>query len=272
MKNLIVTADDFGISKEVNEAVEAAHNNGILSATSLMVGEPFADDAVDRAREMPDLGVGLHIALSRAHPVCAPDQIPDLVDDDGMLRSGLVSAGVRFYFSPSTRRQLEMEITAQFEAFANTGLALDHVNAHNHLHLHPTVLGLMIKIGKRFGMKSIRWPRGGNSKSLGAAFLTPWLGLMKSRLGHHNIHHNDVLLGLDETGSLTAGALVSMIENLSEQTAELMCHPATGAWDGMDPMAKNFRHDLEYAALIDDSVAKAIQDNDVNLIAFRDIS
>ncbi|MEE8352095.1 MAG: hopanoid biosynthesis-associated protein HpnK [Rhodospirillales bacterium] len=271
MKNLIVTADDFGISKEVNEAVEAAHKNGIVSATSIMIGEPFADDAVRRARTMPDLGVGLHIALSRAHPVCAPDQIPGLVDDDGMLRSGLVSAGVLYFFSPSARHQLEMEITAQFEAFAKTGLPLDHINGHNHTHLHPTVLGLILKIGKRFGMKSIRLPKDNNSKSLGAAFLTPWLSLMKYRLVRNNISHNDDFLGLDETGSLTTSDLVSMINNLSDQTTELMCHPATGPWDGMDPMARDYRHDLEYAALIDDAVAKAIKDNDVNLIAYRDI-
>jgi len=271
LKNLIVTADDFGISKEVNEAVESAHKNGILSATSLMVGEPFAEDAVDRAKTMPGLGVGLHIALSRAHPVSPPDKIPDLVDHAGNLRSGLIGAGFRFYFSPSVRRQLEAEITAQFEAFANTGLPLDHVNAHNHLHLHPTVLGLMLKIGKRFKMKSIRLPRDRNSTGLGAAFLSPWLALMESRLQKHNIAHNDVLLGLDETGSLDANTLISMIEGLSDQTAELMCHPATGPWGGMDPMATGFRHDLEFAALIDDGVAKAIQDNGVNLIAFRDL-
>ncbi|MDA0305955.1 MAG: hopanoid biosynthesis-associated protein HpnK [Proteobacteria bacterium] len=271
MRNLIVTADDFGISKEVNEAVESAHKNGILTATSLMVGEPFAEDAVRRARDMPDLGVGLHIALSRAHPVSPPDKIPDLVDHAGNLRSGLLGAGFRFYFSPSARRQLEAEITAQFEAFAKTGLPLDHVNAHNHLHLHPTVLGLMLKIGKQFGMKSIRWPKDNNSTGLGASFLAPWLGLMKSRLRKHTIAHNDVLLGLDETGSLDANTLISMIEGLSDQTAELMCHPATGPWDGMDPVAKDFRHDLEYKALIDDAVAKAIHDNNVNLIAYRDI-
>jgi len=271
LKNLIVTADDFGISKEVNEAVESAHKNGILTATSLMIGEPFAEDAVRRAREMPDLGVGLHIALSRAHPVSPPDKIPDLVDHAGYLRSGLIGAGFRFYFSPSARRQLEAEITAQFEAFAKTGLPLDHVNAHNHLHLHPTVLGLMLKIGKQFKIKSIRLPRDRNSTGLGAAFLSPWLALMKSRLQKHNIRHNDVLLGLVKTGALNTDILVSMIEGLSDQTAELMCHPATGPWGGIDPKATNFRHDLEFKALIDDGVAKAIRDNDVNLIAFRDL-
>lgn len=271
MKNLIVTADDFGVSKEVNEAVEAAHKSGILTATSLMVGEPFTEDAVQRARQMPNLGVGLHVALSRAHPVSAPVDIPDLVDGKGFLRSDLVSAGFRFFFLPNVRRQLEAEITAQFEAFAQTGLHLDHVNAHNHLHLHPTVLSLLLKSGKRFGMKSIRLPKDKNTKGLGAMLLNPWLALMASRLRRHGIRHNDVLLGLEETGALNTKTMISLIEGLSDQTAELMCHPATGPWVGMDPMAKDFRYDLEFAALIDDATMSAINNNGINLVAYRDI-
>ena len=272
MKNLIVTADDFGISKEVNEAVETAHKSGILTATSLMVGEPFAADAVERARVLPALGVGLHVALSRAHPVSPLAQIPDLVDRHGLLRSGLVGAGFRFFLLPTVRRQLEVEITAQFEAFAKTGLPLDHVNAHNHLHLHPTVLSLILKIGRQFGMKSVRLPKDHSATGPGSRFLSLWVAVMKSRLRKNGIRHNDVLLGLKETGSLDTKFLISLIEGLSDQTAELMCHPATGPWAGMDPMARDFRHDLEFEALIDAATVNAISDNDVRLITFKDIA
>jgi len=271
LKRLIVTADDFGISKEVNEAVETAHLKGILSATSLMIGEPFAADAVERARNMPDLAVGLHVALSRAWPVSEPERIPDLIDKNGQLRADLVGAGFRFFFLPAVRRQLETEITAQFEAFSKTGLLLDHVNAHNHLHLHPTVLSYILKIGKRFGMKSIRLPKQPSADNLGAKFLRPWLALMQSRLRRNAIRHNDVLLGLEITGALDTNILISLIEGLSDQTAELMCHPATGPWADMDPMASGFRHDLELSALIDEATVQAVHDNEVELIAYKDI-
>lgn len=271
MKNLIVTADDFGISKEVNDAIESAHMNGILTTTSLMVGEPFAADAVRRTSMMPNLGVGLHVALSRALPVSPPSAIPDLIDKKGLLRSDLVGSGFRFFFFPHVRKQLETEITAQFEAFAKTDLRLDHVNAHNHLHLHPTVLSLILKIGKQHGLKSIRLPFDPNAKGFGAKCLKPWLALMKSRLRKHGIKHNDVLLGLDETGALDTKALISMIESLSSQTAELMCHPATGPWADMDPMAKDFRHDLEFKALIDEATLNAVYENSVMLCAYRDL-
>ena len=271
MKNLIVTADDFGISKEVNDAVESAHMNGILTTTSLMVSEAFAHDAVKRTTIMPNLGVGLHLALSRARPASPPSAIPDLIDKNGLLRSDLVGAGFRFFFLPHVRKQLEIEITAQFEAFAKTYLRLDHVNAHNHLHLHPTVLSLILKIGKQHGMKSVRLPIDPSTRGFGAACLKPWLVLMKSRLRKHGIKHNDVLLGLGETGSLNTKTLISMIDGLSSQTAELMCHPATGPWADMDPHAKDSRHDLEFKALIDKETLNAIYKNSVMLCAYRDI-
>jgi hopanoid biosynthesis associated protein HpnK len=271
LKNLIVTADDFGISKQVNDAVEFAHINGILTAASLMVGGPFADDAVQRTKKMPDLGIGLHLALSRARPLSPLSTIPDLIDKDGILRSNLVGAGFRFFFLPHVRRQLETEIIAQFEAFVKTNLPLDHVNAHNHLHLHPTVLSLILKIGKQHDMKSIRLPIDPNFKGLAASCLMPWLALMKLRLRKHGIKHNDVLLGLCETGSLNTKALVLMLEGLSNQTVELMCHPATGPWSNMDPMARDFRHDLELKALTDKETLNAIYQNSVMLCKYRDI-
>lgn len=271
LKKLIVTADDFGISEQVNDAVESAHINGILTTASLMVGEPFANDAVQRAKKMPDLGIGLHIALSRARPLSPLSAIPDLIDKDGFLRSNLIGAGFRFFFLPQIRTQLETEITAQFEAFIKTNLPLDHVNAHNHLHLHPTVLSLILKIGKQHGMKSIRLPIDPKLKGFEAAFLVPWLALMKLRLRKHGIKHNDVLLGLCETGSLDTKSLILMLEGLSNQTAELMCHPATGPWPDMDPMAKDFRHDLELKALINKKTLNTINKNSVKLCTFRDI-
>lgn len=272
MKNLIITADDFGISKEVNEAVEDGHKNGVLTAASLMVAEPFAADAVERAKDMPRLGVGLHVALSRALPASDPKYIPALVDDNGWLRTDLVGAGFRFFFLPEVRRQLAIEIKAQFDAFARTGLSLDHVNAHNHLHLHPTVLSIILETGKQYGMRAIRLPKDRNAKGLGAAFLTPWLALMRARIAKNGVHHNDTLLGLDETGFLNSEAMTKLIDNLPDGTTELMCHPATGPWENMDPMACGFHHDQEYAALIDTSTRNAVTNSGANLIAYRDIS
>ncbi|HEX5867450.1 MAG TPA: hopanoid biosynthesis-associated protein HpnK, partial [Beijerinckiaceae bacterium] len=158
MKRLVVTADDFGLVPEVNEAVEAAHRDGILTAASLMVAEPAAADAVERARRLATLRVGLHLVLVEGRPALPPERVTDLVDGDGRFRTDMARLGFDIFARPRVRRQLEAEITAQFEAFAATGLTLDHVNAHKHFHLHPTIAGTIISIGRRYGMTALRVP------------------------------------------------------------------------------------------------------------------
>ncbi len=148
MKKLIVTGDDFGLSLPVNEAIEEAHRRGILNTASLMVGAEATADAVDRASRLPSLHVGLHLVLVEGSPVLPPQAVPDLVNRQGKFSSHLVRAGINFFLWPEVRRQLEAEIRAQFQAFQKTGLPLDHVNGHHHMHLHPTVLGLLLKVGR----------------------------------------------------------------------------------------------------------------------------
>ena len=104
-----------------------------------MVAGAAAADAVDRARRLPGLRVGLHLVVIEGSAVLAPSAIPDLVDLAGQFPSDQAGLGVRYFFRPQVRRQLRAEIAAQYAAFAKTGLTLDHANAHKHMHLHPTV-------------------------------------------------------------------------------------------------------------------------------------
>lgn len=158
MKRLIVTGDDFGLAVCVNEAIEQAHREGILTAASLMVGADAAADAVARARRLPTLRVGLHVVLVEGRPVLPPEQVPDLVDERGELSRHLVRAGFNYFFRRRVKDQLEAEIRAQFEAFRATGLPLDHANAHNHMHLHPSLLALIVSVGREFGLRAVRVP------------------------------------------------------------------------------------------------------------------
>ena len=157
-RRLIVTADDFGVDVGVNEAVERAHRTGILTSASLMVGAPATSDAVERARRLPNLGVGLHLCVVDATPVSPPEAVPELVGSDGRLRSGLFRAGLAYRFRRDVRNALRREIQAQFEAFAATRLRLDHANAHRHMHLHPSVAAMMLEIGRSHGLKAVRVP------------------------------------------------------------------------------------------------------------------
>src|SRR5476651_179454 len=138
VRRLIVNADDFGLSKSVNEAVVRAHRDGILTTASLMVNEPGFDEAVKLAKENPKLGVGLHLTLLVGHSALPPGKIPGLVDSRGEFGNNPFTGGLNYFFKGNLREQLRAEIHVQFEKFYSTGLKLDHVNGHLHFHLHPT--------------------------------------------------------------------------------------------------------------------------------------
>jgi len=158
MKRVVITADDFGLSEAVNEGIEQAHRDGILTSASLMMGGPAVEDAVRRARRLPRLRVGLHLVVIEGPAVLPRRRIPDLVDDAGWFPSDQLALGVRYFFRLGIRRQLAAEIRAQFGAFAATGLALDHADAHKHMHLHPTVGAMMLAIGREFRLRAVRVP------------------------------------------------------------------------------------------------------------------
>src|SRR5262245_20077089 len=118
MKQLVVTADDFGLAGEINEAVETAHQHGILTAASLMVAGPASRDAVARAQKLPQLRVGLHVVLVEGTPTLPPERVPGLVDAKGCFRTDMARLGLDIALRGDVRRQLRAEIEAQFEAFS----------------------------------------------------------------------------------------------------------------------------------------------------------
>ena len=280
MKLLIVTGDDFGVSGAANEAIEQAHRQGILNTASLMVGAEAAEDAVRRARRLPALRVGLHLVLVRGRPVLPAAEVPDLVGADGAFSTRLVRAGVRFFFRPRVRRQLGTEIRAQFEKFRATGLTLDHVNAHNHMHLHPSVLGLVLRIGADYGLRAVRLPHEPFLASWRATgegllrrvandlLLWPLLAAHRRRLARAGMVCNDYVFGMNDAGTMDRNRLLGFLAHLPEGISEIYCHPATGPWAGMEAAAGRYRFAEEFAALTDAAVAAAIPRLGIERTAF----
>ena len=265
-KFLIVTADDFGLHEAVNEAVEQASRAGILTAASLMVGAPAAADAIRRARELPRLRVGLHLVLADGAAVLAPELIPGLADRSGRMNSRMFVNGVRFFASAALRRQLEAEIRAQFSAFARTGLVLDHVNVHKHFHLHPTLLQMLLRIGREYGASAVRVPdeplwfaaRGGRwIPWMSAALLAPWNALMKRRLRVAGMPHNDSVFGVAASGAMDEGTLLAVLARLPPGITEIYLHPATVSGSAIAASMSGYRHADELAALLSPRVRAA---------------
>jgi hopanoid biosynthesis associated protein HpnK len=276
LKQLIVTADDFGAAVAVNEAVERAHRDGILSAASMMVAGEAAGDAVTRARNLPRLRVGLHLVLVEGRPVLPAKVVPDLVDRSGHFRTDMARAGAAMFFLPRVRAQLTAEIEAQFAAFQATGLTLDHVNAHKHFHLHPTIAALIVKIGKAHGVKGARVPlepqavlgRVEKHRASGVvALTTPFAKGLRRRFRRAGIAAPDSVFGLAWSGAMTPDRLAGLIANLPDGLSEIYMHPATGGYPGSAP---GYRYREELAALVDPRMADLIAAHNIRVGGFGD--
>jgi hopanoid biosynthesis associated protein HpnK len=262
----------------VNEAVEIGRREGVLSAASLMVGAAGCDDAVARAKRLPGLRVGLHLVLVEGRPVLAPSAVPDLVTGAGLFRADLAAMGADIFFRPKVRRQLAAEIEAQFEAFARTGLALDHVNTHKHYHLHPTIAGLMLRIGRRYGMAASRAPIEPRailaavepSAALPPSYLTePWARMVRSRYRRAGVAVADQVFGLAWSGAMTQRRVAGIVRNLPEGLSELYLHPATAG--GFEGAAEGYDYAGELAALLAPDTRAAIAERGARLGGFSDL-
>lgn len=254
-RSLTVTADDFGLAREVNDAVEQAHRVGILTAASLMVAEPHAADAVQRAGRLPELAVGLHLTLVEGRAVLPASQIPDLIGPDGRLRTDLARYGAAIFFRPSVQRQVAAEIEAQFRAFAATGLQLSHVDAHKHFHLHPTIARLLLEIGPRYGMRRLRVPVEPIDVlrkveplrlSLEARLAAPYARRLRQRAIRAGIGVPDQVFGLAWSGAMTESRVAGLIEALPPGLTEIYGHPATA--HTFPGAAVGYRYREEFAA------------------------
>ena len=270
---LIVTADDFGLHESVNQAVEQASRAGILNAASLMVTAHATGDAVRRARQLPNLCVGLHVVLADGWSTLDAQLIPEIADPTGRMHGDMFQRGVRFFFKPAARRQLEAEIRAQFAAFARTGLTLDHVNVHKHFHLHPTILGILLEVGRDYGMPAMRVPdepfwfaarSGGVLPGVAQALLSPWIAQMKHRLHRARIFHNDRIFGMAGSGAMDEAGLLAILARLPQGVSEIYLHPATQSGSAIALSMSHYRHAEELDALSSPRVRAAL-----NAVAVR---
>ncbi|WP_096700549.1 hopanoid biosynthesis-associated protein HpnK [Magnetospirillum sp. 15-1] len=261
-KRLIVTADDFGRSLQVNQAVEEGHVDGILTAASLMVTEGAVDDAVERARRLPNLGVGLHVTLVDGIPALAPSRIPDLVNEQGLFTRDLVRLGTRIFLSKDAQRQVTAEMRAQFELFKATGLPLAHVDFHHHYHQHPTVFDLVLELAVEYGAPGIRIPwepplrsyraRGDRlgTRLLNGIFHWRRNRAMAAKARARGLVVNERAFGINDSGQMDAAKVNSFLDVLPDGLSEIYSHPATGHWTAPRPMPPHYRIDEEYKALI----------------------
>jgi hopanoid biosynthesis associated protein HpnK len=268
---LIVNADDFGLSPSVNAAVIRAHREGILTTASLMVNEPGFDEAVKLAKENPKLGVGLHLTLLMGHSALSPEKIPDLANARGEFSNSPLGVGMDYFFKRSLREQLRAEIHAQFEKFHATGLTLDHVNGHLHLHLHPTIFKILMEDAEKLRIRHLRLTRDCLARSRRMAgghwfyriSHTAIYEMLSSRarepLRQRGIKHTQITFGLLQDSRVDEEYVLKLLLELPLGDSELYSHPSLD----------KFKH--EFDALVSPRVRELIIKLGIELIRYQDL-
>ncbi|HXG91994.1 MAG TPA: hopanoid biosynthesis-associated protein HpnK [Blastocatellia bacterium] len=235
---LIVNADDFGISKEVNEAVIRAFREGVLTSASLMVTGAAFDDAVILAKENPGLAVGIHLVTVMGRAALPHSEIPSLVDELGNFSNNPTAAGLKYYFSKRARQELRKELAAQFAKFQSTGLPLSHIDGHLHLHVHPVIFNAALELGAQYGARRMRVPV--EEPQLALAYdrscalqkrvysrLFAALGRhMKKKLDRRGFVYAERVYGNLQSGRMNEQYFLYALENLRAATNEIYFHPA----------------------------------------------
>jgi len=270
-RRLIVNADDFGRSASINQAVIRAHRDGILTCASLMVNETGLDEAVVLARENPRLGVGLHLTLLCGHSALPATKIPGLVNERCEFTNSPAEAGFRYFFRRELREQLRAEIHEQFKKFHATGLPVDHVNGHLHLHLHPTVFRILIEDAAQLGIERMRltfdpfWLNARLASGLWfyRAFHAVVYHLLsrrsRPRLKQKAIRHTGHVFGLLQNARVDESYIARLIQQLPSGDSELYSHPSLD----------EFKHELD--ALLSPRVREQIEKFGIKLIRYQDL-
>jgi hopanoid biosynthesis associated protein HpnK len=286
MKQLILNADDFGLTRGVNEGIVRAHLEGILTSTTLMATSRAFDDAVARAKAAPELGVGCHLVLVGGTAVSLPAEIPSLVDADGKLPATLPEFVAKVSSGAVRSRDIERELRAQIDKIRRTGIVPTHVDTHKHTHAHPAVMRAIGRVAPDMGISRIRkpaedlsaswksqstdersWSRLASAAAVRA--VEPWFRSLAQR---YRLRTPDHFLGLAMTGRLSATALCQLIDMLPEGTTEIMLHPGVCDADLARTGSRlQKQRQLEMEALLAPESRDAIQRNGVHLVSYREL-
>lgn len=245
-RRLIVNADDLGRTPGVNAGIFAAHERGIVTSATLMVGFPAAVLAARELAEFPRLGVGLHVTLSGARPLLPPDQVPSLVDDRGDLPRRPDPNW------PAEPAEIEREVRAQLARFRElTGRWPTHFDSHHHSHRVPRVTDVLVTLARELGVPVRR--------------ASP---VVATRLAAAGVATTDSFVETFYGDGAQLGSLLEMLAGIGPGVTELMVHP--GQVDDELRAGSTYLEDREreLAILTDSAVLAAIEQHGLRLTTF----
>ncbi len=279
MKKLIFNADDFGRHSAINQAVRQGVEKGVLTSASLMPGEGAFGEAVEIARSLPGLEVGVHLTLVDALPVSDPAKIPSLVDKEGRFRASHKEFVKSFFAGKINLQDVALELKAQIDRVAQENLRLTHVDGHQHIHILPGILPIVLDLSKKAGIRALRIPRvdvdvdtgksqGGLGEALGRMGLWTLASVGAYRARKAGFAVPEHFAGLVAGTAADEDYVLKLLPLLPEGTTEVMTHP--GLDNGILEKVCGWDHDFEaeYRAIVSPKVKETMEKLGIGIGSF----
>jgi hopanoid biosynthesis associated protein HpnK len=242
-KRIIVNADDFGLCEGVNKAVAQAHTEGVLTSATIMANMPAAEEAVEIAKQLPTLGVGVHLNLTDGQPLSPSDTVRPLLNSNGEFACSCPKLALLSVAGTGSRNAIRTELAAQIEWVIDRGIRPTHLDSHKHLHALPTLFSMVCQLARRFDIPAIRfamepaevskipWPLPAEGGKNRAAFVRALAKI--NRLQNRDFLKTDGILGIAHVGRIDVNFFRAVALYHSASLTEIMTHP--GFADALDP-------------------------------------
>lgn len=290
MRQLIVNADDLGLTGGVNRAIREAHTDGVVTSATLMATGAAFQDAIELARSLPTLSVGCHVVLVDGTPVSDHESVPTLLStrDAASFHSRISAVAARAVFRRFDPDQLVVEIVAQIKKLQAAGLQVTHLDTHKHTHIFPQVLRALVQAARICGVPAVRnpfvpvsslrprqfsrrprlWKRYGQIRMLNA-----FANRFRNSMQRAGLATPDGVLGVIETGSFDTSLLRRALTNLPDGTWELVCHPG---YDDADLRAAHTRllasRERERQLLTSPELRQFLEEQAIRVIGYREFA
>lgn len=282
MKKLIINADDFGLHNTVNNGIIQGYTKGSLTSTSIMpTGEAF-EHALALAEKHPMLGLGIHLTLvGGGRTVLDGSKIPSLVCSEGMLAANYGEFFKKYLVGKISLSEVRCELEAQVEKVVATGVHVTHLDSHQHLHIVPGIIDIVIDIAKTYSIPAMRisdepyFFTGGYpielARLIGRCGLTFLARLARRKANYSGIRTPSAFFGMLAGGNMQERFLMNIIKQLPDGVSEIMMHP--GESDELNSTYQwQYHWTDELAAIVSNNTRCALEFDNIKLVSFRELT
>ncbi|MGA2070508.1 MAG: ChbG/HpnK family deacetylase [Sedimentisphaerales bacterium] len=238
-KRLIINADDFGLCESVNKGIVEAHTKGVLTSTTIMANMPAAGQAVELAKKLPTLGLGVHLNLTNGKPLCKDDAVKLILNSQGYFALSPGKLALASLLTGKVTAAIEAELSAQIRLVINNGLKPTHLDSHKHIHSFPVIFRIVCRLAKQFNIPAIRytfepkqvcftpWPITDRESRKRASRVRTMAKINRWQSMHDRMFFfkTDALLGVAHTGNINVNFFRAVSLYNTASTAEVMTHP-----------------------------------------------